>query len=251
MTADLRLHVPSTIIISGPSQSGKTTLIERLLTEDDCFQQNFNEICWVHAPHAANNRLFEQLKDRLPIRFCEGYPDRELSDNKLFESVGPNLLVLDDVFVCPNTTYKSLFDLFNIISHHQNITVILTVQNLAGATPSQKSCLSTLLRSCSYLILFCSRRMTPVFRYISSNFFPGEQYRVLNPFQESLRTLESLHSYFVFDFVSKDEDLRIRCGGLVPSHRCYIYNHGENRSVAKSDEKSTARVGNSEEAGNR
>jgi hypothetical protein len=227
---DLKLHVPSTILISGPSQCGKTTLIESLLTEPDCFNHQFNEICWVHAPHAENKALFERLKGALPIKFREGYPDKDITDNTLFKRPNrPNLLVLDDILVNPSTPYKSLYNLFNIFSHHQNITVILTVQNLAGATPSQKSCLSTLLRSCSYLVLFASRRMTPVFRFIATGYFPGEQYRVLKPFKEAL-SLNNPHSYFVYDFVTENEQIRIRNGGLVPSHKCYIYKHEEDGS---------------------
>jgi hypothetical protein len=233
MIADLRLHVPSTVVISGPSQCGKTTLIEKLLTEDNCFQKKFNEICWVHAPHASNKVLFDNLKAKLPIEFREGYPDKDIADNKLFKQTGPNLLILDDILVCLNTAHKSLLDLFNIISHHQDITVILTVQNLSGATPTQKNCLSSLLRSCSYLILFSSRRMTPIFRFISTSFFPGEQFRVLKPFLESLRSRDT-HSYFVFDFITDNEDLRIRCGGLVPSDKCYVYSNGEDGSVPTS-----------------
>jgi hypothetical protein len=233
--ADLRLRTPCTIILSGPSQCGKTTLIEKLLNEDDCFDRLFTEICWVHAPLAGDKQLFDRLGKKLPIVFREGYPETEIIQNTLFvgDKNSPKLLILDDILTGP-TTCKSLFDLFNIISHHQNITIILTVQNLHGSTTAQKSCLSTLLRSCSYLILFSSRRMLPVFRFISSCFFLGEQNRVLTPFKE---TFQDRYSYFVFDFITDNEDLRIRQGGLVPSHRCFVYKDEEDGNIPKTSEK--------------
>jgi hypothetical protein len=223
---DLRLQTPSTIILSGPSQCGKTTLIESLITEAGVFDKQFSEIQWVHAQHAKNSQLFERLSNQLPISFHEGLSSVDL--NNVFNSNNSvhKLLVLDDILTEP-VSCAPILELFNITSHHKNITVILTVQNLYGCTPAQRSCLSTLLRSCAYLVLFACRRMIPVVRSIATAYFPGEQIRVLGPFNELLRQAEQ-HRYLVLDFVTNDENLRIREGGLVPSQSCYIFANEEN-----------------------
>jgi hypothetical protein len=225
--SDLKLCTPCTILISGPSSCGKTSLIKRMLTEDNVFDKNVDEIHWVHAPLTENVELFRQLKLKLPIEFHE---NSDIDYHTLFrkDKIHHKVLVLDDILTQPKTCNRIL-DFFNIISHHKNITVILTVQNLYGCTPAQRSCLSTLLRSCSYLILFAERRMVPILKFIGNSYFPGEQHRVLQPFSDILQRAER-HCYMVFDFMTKDEALRIREGGLVPSDRCYIYND-ENRSA--------------------
>lgn len=219
--SDLRLKVPCTLIISSPSKGGKTHLTARLLTEPGCFTEKFEEIKWIYARHADDPELFQRLK-HLPIEFIEGYPEEKIVNNNLFTCPRSShkLLILDDVFTGPKKI-DSLFDIFNITSHHQNISAIVNVQNLSGQTPSQRSCLSTLLRSCSYLVLFGNIRMTPVVRSIANSYFPGEQKRLLLPFNHILNIP---YAYLVVDFACEEDRFRIREGGLVPSHRCYLWN---------------------------
>jgi hypothetical protein len=224
---DLKLHTPSTILVSGPSQCGKTSLIENLLTESGVFNKKFQEIHWIYASSAENKELVQRLKKTVSVEFHAGLPSGDLASIFSKDKTVPKLLVLDDILTEPSAYYHYILDLFNITCHHQNITVILTVQNLYGCTPAQRSCLSTLLRSVSYLVLFACRRMTPVVRNIANAYFPGEQNRVLKPFNILLGE-GSEYCYLVFDFVTNTEKLRIREGGLVPSDKCYIYEDEEN-----------------------
>jgi hypothetical protein len=224
---DLKLHTPSTILVSGPSQCGKTSLIENLLTESGVFNRKFREIHWIYAPSAENKELIQRLTESVPVKFHSGQPEGDLANIFVKDRTEHKLLILDDILTEPSASHHAILDLFNITCHHQNITVILTVQNLYGSTPAQRSCLSTLLRSVSYLVLFACRRMTPVVRNIANSYFPGEQNRVLKPFNTLLGE-EREHCYLVLDFVTNIEKIRIREGGLVPSDKCFIYNDEEN-----------------------
>ena len=216
---DLRLKVPFTLIINGSSSCGKTSVVEKLLLNaDECLTESPTEIVWAYAEHTADRERFERLR-HLPISFRVGFPAEEIDRNTLFSSSGPKLLVLDDI-VTELTGNRSLFSLFNVLSHHQNISVVVTVQNLVGVTPVQKSCLNTLLRSCSYLVTFANRRTLPVAYQIARTYFPGQSQKVLAPFAQ---LINQPYQYLVIDFVTLDDSLAVRCGGLTPDHPCYIY----------------------------
>ncbi len=103
-----------------------------------------------------------------------------------------------------------------------SVTVILVVQNLQGATPSQRGCLNTLLRSCSYLVSFVGRRMKPVIKAVANDFFSGEKFRLLDPF-ESLLKLAIPYNYIVVDFITDNTDLQVRERGLTPNDSCYAF----------------------------
>lgn len=222
--ADLRLKLPFTLIISGSSRCGKTELVKRLLLQDNCFDESVTEIVWVHAHNALDNKLVQDLS-HLPIAFVENYPEEALRNKELFKNETKKLLILDDIYIQPNTN-QSLFELFNIVSNHQSISVVLTVQNLLASTPAQRGCLGSLLRSCGYIVLFVNRRMLPVIKSIASTYFPDRKHCVLEPFNQLMKT-GSQHSYIVIDFCTSVEELQIREGGLVPGDECYIYQQDE------------------------
>ena len=227
---DLRLKLPFTLIINGSSSCGKTTVVEKLLLHaDECFTEKPVEIVWVYADHTFNKERFERLRN-LPITFRAGFPADDIDNNTLFTKQGPKLLVLDDI-VTELTKNQSLFSLFNVLSHHQNISVIVTVQNLLGVTPVQKSCLNTLLRSCSYLVTFANRRTLPVASQIARTYFPGQSQRVLAPFTQ---LINQQYSYLVIDFLTLDDSLAVRCGGLTPDQPCYIYEESGEDDGAQS-----------------
>ena len=93
------------------------------------------------------------------------------------------------------------------------------MQNLIGVTPVQKSCLNTLLRSCSYLVTFVNRRTLPVAYQIARTYFTGQSQKVLAPFRQ---LIGQPYSYLVVDFVTADDSLTVRCGGLTPDEPCYV-----------------------------
>ncbi len=126
MEANLKLKAPSTIIVTGSSNCGKTVLIEKIvLSSKDVFEKGFDIVHWVHARHAADVKMFDRIKNELEkqkiaLTFHDGYPEDEVLSNKLFEpKEAHKALILDDIFTTP-TANKSLCDLFNIHSHHSN-----------------------------------------------------------------------------------------------------------------------------------
>ena len=161
MEADLRLKAASAVVLTGSSGSGKTFLAEHIVCDNkNIFTKPFSEVVWAHGRHAANSEVFSRVRSSLEqqgvsVRFQEGFPAEEIENNTLFKtsSKSHRALIVDDLFSSP-TPNKTLQECFSVLSHHQNITVILMVQNLQAVSPGQRSALGTLLRSCSYLVVF-------------------------------------------------------------------------------------------------
>lgn len=122
--ADVRFKTPTSIMVSGPTQSGKTVLTKRLLlNKQEMFDQEIGRIVYCYG--AFQHGFSELQRDVENIVFIEGFPDNVM---ELFENQ-PGILVIDDLMAnCSNDQRMS--DLLTKHSHHKNITVIYIVQNL-------------------------------------------------------------------------------------------------------------------------
>lgn len=246
MEYDLRFKSPSCIIISGGSNSGKTYLIEQILKNHRaCFQEPIEELHWVYHKFADNPTIFSRLtnsfnEQNIPITFHSEYPDSEITNNTLFKKPRSShgCIVFDDIYQSPKQI-PSLFNIWNILSHHQHFTAILVVQNLSGSTPNQKSALSTLLRSTNYLILFASRRCMPTVRNLAISLFPGENNKIIQPFKYLLAA-QIPYNYLVIDLTTENELLLVRERGILSHEPCFGFtwngtdtNKKENNSTKK------------------
>ena len=118
---DLKIKIPSGMIISGPSSSGKTTLLLKILnTYQDFFVPVPKTILYCYSEYHS----YIPLLEKSGIKICHGVP----SDDLLKSMPKPLLLVLDDLLLTMND--KTLSELFTKKSHHQNIVVIFITQNL-------------------------------------------------------------------------------------------------------------------------
>jgi hypothetical protein len=222
MIVDLKFKSPSCFIITGGSGSGKTVLIKNMLLQHkECFEKPFTELHFIYAQHTEDKTMFRELEEKLPITFHMGYPEEKINDGSLFTSTREDhkCLIIDDIFTEPKQC-RSLINLYSIMSHHMNITVIVTIQNMSSITGTQRACISTLLRSTHYLIMFASRRMMPVARQVALTYFPGEKEKVLKPFQYLLAS-KIPYCYLLIDFETLNECMQIREGGCVPEHECH------------------------------
>jgi hypothetical protein len=112
----LKLQHPFTIIVAGPSYSGKSTFVTKFIKcRNKVCDIKFKNIVWCHGEDSAPRRLKK-------VSFFEGVPEFTNPDNI------PTLFVLDDLM---NEAYsKRVSELFTKGSHHRNISVILITQNL-------------------------------------------------------------------------------------------------------------------------
>lgn len=90
MKPNLRLITPSTMIITGSSNVGKTRLTEQIVcNHSEVFLKPFDEIRWIHGRHAADPSMFDRMtkslrKQNVPIFFHDEIPVVAIENNELF-----------------------------------------------------------------------------------------------------------------------------------------------------------------------
>lgn len=115
---------PFTCIISGPSRSGKTFWTKRLLkNRNEMIKPEVDKVIWCYGSAGSIKGLKHLFPD---IEFHCGMPDEAWLE-KQDRSVS-KLLILDDLMHECNNGFVG--KMFTRISHHENISCFLIVQNI-------------------------------------------------------------------------------------------------------------------------
>lgn len=109
--AMLKLKFPSSCMVTGPSQSGKTELVRKMITEQ-VYDYDIKKVVWCYS---AWQPWFVNEKN---LKFVCGFPSNE----ETFD-----LLILDDMM---NNLTNEIAQMFTVGSHHKNFSIILITQNL-------------------------------------------------------------------------------------------------------------------------
>ncbi|KAL3103959.1 hypothetical protein niasHT_030117 [Heterodera trifolii] len=118
---ELKFPIPSGIVVSGPSSSGKTQLVLRLLTHaSEMFDPPPKVIVWAYGEYSSQIPELE----RQGVIPHAGPPSEEM----LKKLPKPFLIVYDDLI--GDIDAKKLADLYTKKSHHNNFSVIFLTQNL-------------------------------------------------------------------------------------------------------------------------
>ena len=119
----LRFVHPSTHLIAGPTCSGKTLFVKRIIMEDMIEAPPARKV-WIYSEWQES---YSELKESNPeIEFLTSI------DESLYESFDPhvtNLLVIDDKMSNKRDS-SQISHYFTEGSHHRNLTIIYIVQNL-------------------------------------------------------------------------------------------------------------------------
>lgn len=141
---DARFIHPFRLIITGPSSAGKSVFIQKLLKNSDrLISHRFHEIIWFYGQETEfvrNSSKFDEVR----ITFVKGMP---LDFDEYINPLKNTLLIFDDLMENLN---KALTLLFTKKSHHENCSIILTLQDLFFKHPERP----VLLRNANYLVLF-------------------------------------------------------------------------------------------------
>ena len=150
----VKFQVPSSLCISGPSQSGKSEWIVKLIqNRDELFTQSFTDLiyCVPENLSLTPNPIFEKIKLAFPAaKLMSGLPDT-LKLNLTFDT-SPKLLIIDDLM----SEFLMSYDMVKLLSievHHYNITTLFTLHNLFAPSKFGR----TIARNVNYKILFNNR----------------------------------------------------------------------------------------------
>lgn len=200
---------PFTCTIAGPTQSGKTSLLKKILIYNPIlFDVPPENIIYCYSTWQSNFESFGEINPK--IKFNKGLPDIDEID-----SSKTSVIILDDLMKeCEEDS--SIQKLFTIDSHHKNISVFFITQNIF----SKGKFTRTLNLNSHYLILFNNPRDKLQINTLARQMFPGK----VNFFMEAFDNAASKpHGYLFIDFKQATENKNRVQTGITPDDEWIIY----------------------------
>ena len=216
MTDPRNLTHPFSILLSAPSQSGKSHWILKLIEKCQTkVTPPIDRIIYV------NSTVSQDFEDRLVQH--SSVPVR-LTDN--IESVrgDPNLntLVVIDDLMDDDSTEKEVERMFIKRVHHENLSVAYLVQNLFHASKVHR----TISLNANYLWLGTNRRAADQIRTLAQQLFPTKTKYFLEAYHDAI-TRKPYGYLFVDLKVNTPEEYRVKTDVLTDAPICYLHKDGD------------------------
>jgi hypothetical protein len=193
------LQHPFACMVAGPSQGGKSTLITKILENNqNLISPAPTRIIYCYGLWSDSYSKMEKTVPR--IEFVCGLPDVE-SLNKNDN----NLIILDDLIEKVENDV-SMLNLFTKDVHHKNLSVFLLTQNIF----TQGKYTRTISRNCQYLIVLDNPRDPSQIFHLARQMFPGKGNSnfLIKVYEE---VMSKPYSYLFFDLrVSTPKALRVQ-----------------------------------------
>jgi hypothetical protein len=151
---DASLKHPSTFVLAGASQTGKTTWVRELIQKKDS----------LFTPKIE--RSFADME----AEFVNDIPSVDIFDKNV-----NNLLIIDDF----QNRVKEMTDLFTKYSHHRNVTVVVLLQN--PFAPHTR----TLSLNAHYFVFMRNPRDKSQILHLARQIAPGKSDRVVEAFNDA------------------------------------------------------------------
>ena len=202
---------PFRTLISGPSLSGKTKLIEKIIFKrHGLIDKQIDRIVYCYREWQDS---YENLKILdIDVEFHEG-----LIDMSQFSANLNNLLVIDDLFEeCKDS--KEILKLFTVYSHHKSISVFLINHNIY----TKGKCARDINLNTSNMILFKNPRDNVQISVLGRQVFPSKTKEFMEAFKDATARE---HGYLFLDFNQNTPDnMRIQTDILGPKRVIYTFN---------------------------
>jgi hypothetical protein len=199
---------PFTGICSGPTGSGKTELMKRiLLSVNKMMTPKPHRIVWYYAERQP--QLEQSLRSVTGLEFRQGLP--ELSE---FGGQQPALLIVDDFMAEADT---ELTKLFTKGSHHRNLSIWFLMQNFFHKGKEIRS----ITLNAQYVILFKNPRDRLQVEHLARQMYGARDSKVM---EEAFRdATANPHGYLLIDLKqSTPEHLRLRTN-ILPGEALAVY----------------------------
>lgn len=202
----LPLIHPFSAIVAGPSSSGKSYWVAKLLS--------YSNVMITPKPisvilcYTEWQPLYDTMKN---VKFHKGLIDIDTIDPSV-----PNLLICDDMMELCN---QNIAEVFTKHSHHRNLSILFLTQNLYQKGQHMRN----MNLNSSYLILFKNPREVNQVSYLARQMYPKGQSHFL---QQAFKDATSVpYGYLFIDLKqTTPEFARIRTG-IFPDESTYIYTH--------------------------
>ena len=148
----------TTITIAGPSQSGKSTLVERIVSlRNEMFSKPISKVFWYCS--------FPPHKKIDGVTYLVGLP------NDINDRIVPDCLVIVDDFMQELSNSSMLTSVMTKAVHHLPMTLIFITQNIFQKSNETK----TRRLNTNYLIIFKSPQDKTQVDYIGRQMFPQDK----------------------------------------------------------------------------
>ena len=206
---DIRLKHNASMIVCGPTQSGKSTFIKRLLrARGFIFDFPLERVFWYYG--IPQPQLHSELR-ATGVRVEEGLPPDDFSSIPEY-----SIVVLDDL-ASRLKSNKSATELFTQVAHHKHCFIIMVTQNLfEQGTESRTQHLNA-----QYLVLFKNPRDKMQVKVLGMQMFPGKKNFLTKVFEAATNRF---HGYlFIDNHQHCPERLRLRSNILPDEGPMYVY----------------------------
>lgn len=170
---------PFTMIVAGPTMSGKSTWIKNLLL--------FNKQLIIPAPerilwiYKRWQPLYDELKYWISgIKFIQGITE-DIKTDKFINSRERTLLVIDDMMK-DATQDKEICELFTEGAHHRNLSVICIMQNLFNKGKENR----TMSLNSQYIVIFKNPRDRQQIATLARQMYPGNSKKLLDAYENAV-----------------------------------------------------------------
>ena len=174
----LQFKHPFTCMVAGPTSSGKTVLIRRIIKDYDKtihFKNEMPQPLRVMWAYGQWQDLYNEKLTKCEVQYIDGLPS-----NLEIENFKPNLIIIDDLMTELGNN-KSLTNLFTKGSHHMNISIIFISQNFYHKGPE----MTTVKRNCHYLIFMKCPGDKSQIRTIASKMYPGNSGFLIDAYEQA------------------------------------------------------------------
>lgn len=189
----LRLQHPFSMIVSGPSQCGKSTFTCNLIRNiGRAVNAKFDRVEWYNTEKAAFPNNLRGLTVR--VQFMSIIPEE-------FTNVGgkPLLIILDDMMNDVKAAMK-ICDLFTRGSHHRNISVILIMQNIFHQSRYSRD----ISLNAKYIVIFKNPRDKSQFNHLARQIYPDNPAELQRIYKE---ITQYGHGYLFIDLSQSVDDI--------------------------------------------
>ena len=177
--SSLKLVTPFTMLCAGATSSGKTFFIKNFLYNLQTVVDNIpKRILYCYGVYQP---LFHEMeKNILNITFMHGLPlkDKLKEHSRDYENT---LIILDDLMQEVYNS-KDMLQLFTQFSHHNNISVIFTSQNIYHGGKYARS----ITLNCHYIVLFRNANLAQI-RILGQQLFPGQGKTFLKIYEDAVQ----------------------------------------------------------------
>jgi hypothetical protein len=204
-TALLPFKHSYTMVVCGPTQSGKTEFVLKLI--DNCstvIQPAPVKILYRFSEHQPET--FDPYRNR--VQFYRGLPPTEI-----FDGLVPTLVILDNLM---DEVDQSVVDLFTKVSHHRNLSIVLIVQSLFLKCPHAR----TISLNSQYMVLYKNPRDVGQFSILARQMYGKRASFDVDAFHQAT---SRRHTYLLMDRRPEtDENYRLRTD-IFPGEQCCVY----------------------------